>query len=553
MRQFRLPWIRARKRTAPELPLKAPIQLGAMSNGEVFRPRSELQAKTEALILERAEAGARRLGLDRREFLASSMGMATSLWAINLATGCGGGDPQQQPGLGAGATGDGGSPPAGDAGPSASRGDGGYFTVPDDPADPEAVCETMLDASQEFIFDIQTHHVRRANDLYTDFLQDQSHYTQYCGPGALGPVECFDRNEYVRLMFLESDTTVAVLSGLPAVSDAENPITNDEIAETRDIINMLADGTQRLINHHMVLPNQGGTSADAVAAQLEAMQRTQAVFGSIGAWKCYPAWSPNNSAITAQDGWFLDDEATGIPFIQQGIALGVDTFCIHKGLPIPAFSTRYNDPRDVGVVAKRFPQAKFIVYHSGYGNQNAFFEGPYQSGSRRGVDSLITTLRESEIGPGSNVFAELGTTWQLVTTTLAFGSLDSAAHLIGKLLLHVGEDNVVWGTDSIWYGSPQAQIEMFLQFEISEAFQQRYGYPALTMERKRKILGRNAARAYDLDVDAMRCAVTRSELAAAKRLLDEEAGGRRWACFEPPLRTRRDFFKFHRRNGYRPG
>jgi hypothetical protein len=36
-----------------------------------------------------------------------------------------------------------------------------------------------------------------------------------------------------------------------------------------------------------------------------------------------------------------------------------------------------------------------------------------------------------------------------------------AAHGIGKLLAHLGEDNVLWGTDSIWYGSPQDQIQAF--------------------------------------------------------------------------------------------
>ena len=40
---------------------------------------------------------------------------------------------------------------------------------------------------------------------------------------------------------------------------------------------------------------------------------------------------------------------------------------------------------------------------------------------------------------------------------------------IGKLLKHVGEDNVLWGTDSIWYGSPQDQIQAFRTFQIADA------------------------------------------------------------------------------------
>ena len=39
---------------------------------------------------------------------------------------------------------------------------------------------------------------------------------------------------------------------------------------------------------------------------------------------------------------------------------------------------------------------------------------------------------------------------------------------MGKLLKHVGEDNVLWGTDSIWYGSPQDQIQAFRSFQIAD-------------------------------------------------------------------------------------
>ena len=55
-----------------------------------------------------------------------------------------------------------------------------------------------------------------------------------------------------------------------------------------------------------------------------------------------------------------------------------------------------------------------------------------------------------------------------------------AAHVLGKLLSRLGEDRVLWGTDSVWYGPPQTQIMAFRAFEISAGFQHRYGYPALT-------------------------------------------------------------------------
>jgi uncharacterized protein len=67
------------------------------------------------------------------------------------------------------------------------------------------------------------------------------------------------------------------------------------------------------------------------------------------------------------------------------------------------------------------------------------------------------------------------------------------------LLKYLGEDRILWGTDAIWYGSPQDQIQAFRAFEISPEFQERFGYPALTAAIKRKIFGLNAARVYGID------------------------------------------------------
>lgn len=174
-------------------------------------------------------------------------------------------------------------------------------------------------------------------------------------------------------------------------------------------------------------------------------------------------------------------------------------------------------------------------------------------GSTAGVDSLITSLLSAGIGPNQNVYAELGTTWQLVSTNPTIGGPTPAAHVVGKLLKYVGENNVVWGTDSIWYGSPQSQIETFLQFQISPEFQQTYGYPELTIDRKRKILGLNAAAIYGVDPTAIRCAIQGTELAAVKRQLDHDMGKRRWAFNSPILTNRRDFWRLLRRNEFRPG
>jgi hypothetical protein len=122
-------------------------------------------------------------------------------------------------------------------------------------------------------------------------------------------------------------------------------------------------------------------------------------------------------------------------------------------------------------------------------------------------------------------------------TGTSFNNLRSdptqAAHFFGKLMLYLGEDNVCWGTDSIINGGPQPQIEAFRALEIPQSMQDQYGYPALTPERKAKILGLNSAAVYEVDVAAARCEAEMCTVSKLKQELDEEIGPRRWT-FRPP-------------------
>ena len=101
------------------------------------------------------------------------------------------------------------------------------------------------------------------------------------------------------------------------------------------------------------------------------------------------------------------------------------------------------------------------MYHSGY--EPGRVEGPYADNrTGTGVNRLIKWMRDNGIGPNQNVYAELGSTWWTLMR-----SPNEAAHLLGKLLVNVGEDNVLWGTDALFYGSPQDQIQSFRAFQIT--------------------------------------------------------------------------------------
>src|SRR5207248_8219787 len=150
------------------------------------------------------------------------------------------------------------------------------------------------------------------------------------------------------------------------------------------------------------------------------------------------------------------------------------------------------------------PDAQLVAYHSGY-----------EAGRPEAVDRLLRSLDRAGVAPNTNVWAELGSTWWNLMRTP-----DDAAHVLGKLLRRVGEDRVLWGTDSIWYGSPQDQIQAFRAFEITPEFQERFGYPALTKELKAKVLGGNAARLHGVEPVIGRCPpFTRDELERLRRTL----------------------------------
>ena len=108
----------------------------------------------------------------------------------------------------------------------------------------------------------------------------------------------------------------------------------------------------------------------------------------------------------------------------------------------------------------------------------------------------------------------MGTSWWFVMRYP-----DQAAHFLGKLLRYVGEDNVLWGTDCLFYGSPQPMIQAMRAFQISPEFQERYGYPKLTKELKAKILGLNGAALYGVEPNTETCRFTRRDLEQIRRKL----------------------------------
>src|SRR5580704_16519644 len=89
-------------------------------------------------------------------------------------------------------------------------------------------------------------------------------------------------------------------------------------------------------------------------------------------------------------------------------------------------------------------------------------------------------------------------------------------HMLGQMIQVAGADHILWGTDSIWNGSPQSQIERLRRFKIADDLIEQHGYPQLSAEIKDQIFGLNAARLLGVDHQAERKAIKADKLSALR-------------------------------------
>jgi len=146
----------------------------------------------------------------------------------------------------------------------------------------------------------------------------------------------------------------------------------------------------------------------------------------------------------------------------------------------------------------------FVIYHSAlqHGVSEPQFKDPAKVDPVTGdmawhKDLMDIKIRNPKI---DNVYPEIGSFFG----PLVIQHPGLAMHGIGKNIKHYGVDRVLWGTDCIWWGSPQWVIDAFKRFQISDEYCEKYGYKKLTKQDKAKIFGLNAAKLYKVDVKAKR-------------------------------------------------
>ena len=459
---------------------ESPLPLRVVSNEEFLPlPQTEAQRRVEQLIQASGEHLGRAAGLSRRDFLKTTGGMAVALLAMNRVF-------------------------------------GHFFDVLEvEASEPAAFAERMGDSL--FIFDVQTHYVSSGYDPTNAEASRKGAVTKQAllsirrrardmgvNPklgGDQGTIKDLDWVNFIKEVFLDSETSLGLISTPPGPYPQEAVVPPKEMAHIRDEINRVTS-SQRLLAHGLVTPQMG-------KADLEFME-LQAKTLKIDAWKCYTGAPPKGFAY----GWWMDDEKIAYPAWEKARALKIPLVCVHKGLPLGPVED-YNHPRDLIKAAKDFPDLTFLVYHSGFRSAGGIAERFAQTGE---IPWTTEFCRMKQAAGVKNIYMEIGSTFaQLVVT-----HPEICAHLLGQILVAFGEDHLLWGTDSIWWGTPQWQIEAFRRFQIPEPLIERHGYPALTRALKANVFGLNAARVFGINVAAKRQALPGDYVSRMKMAYREE-------------------------------
>ena len=496
--------------------LASPIPTHLISNGEYFPPflQTREQKKVEQRIVDLSTKASRKLGINRRQFLATSVGMASAFIALNEVF------------------------------RKSAFGQDIFQVNPEELYDPSASAGPPSDL---FVFDDQTHIVRGQSLAYgyaigtllrvlaqgetartpnspfpVNPLNAGNNLDEFGEPwGNWNPRLVDDMNwntreywlhNYIKHMFFESQTTVAIISNVASgqgtavegtntgtrnvhEARAQELLTAEQTFACKNFINEMA-GSTRSLGHGLLYMGRG--NIPYLQEQIERFNPD--------AWKGYqnPVAKRDEDPNSSFESWRFDDEELAFPtfeFLRDNykrnghIKPGQNVVAVHKGL---GESSR---PQDIPAAAMAFPELNFVIYHSCI--RPSFFsyaawEDVLSGRLRDGVPDILDVAEFAQtVSPYGNVYAELGTIWASVCATFP----TVGAHILGILFKYLGADRIVWGTDSTWYGDPQWQIEAFWRFRMPDEFRRLYCYPEITHEMKRKVMGLNNARLFRMSPD----------------------------------------------------
>ncbi|MFN0122103.1 MAG: amidohydrolase family protein [Blastocatellia bacterium] len=495
-------WIRKAERDKRKN-VDSPMPTQVVSNEEFApRPQTPKQKQVEELIGEMSTERARKLGLERRDFMRTSMGMATCFLASNLAYGK------------------------------------NYWDVDEIETWEAAPTAEKWPKSEYFIIDVQAHFT---NGMPLRFRNNE--FMKNMGFDLKDDAESYSYRNFVKEMFFDSETSMVVISGVPSVEnnkDKDGKVLEGAargrgilpswlMSEAARQINTLA-GSQRALPQGNLAPNhywdKVANKMDK-AAMLEQMERELKVYG-IKSWKWYCHSDPGRTG----QGFQLDDDNAQW-FIEESRKRGMRTFSCHKGYSYQSRTLGHlANPKDVEKAALRNPDCNFIIYHSAIKHGKSEGENWLElnkydpaTGDFEWHSVLMDIKKRNP--KMNNVYCEIGSFFN----TLAIVHPEMAMHGMGRNIKHYGADHVIWGTDCLWWGSPQWGIDAFKRFQITDEMCEKFGYKKISREDKLKIFGQNAARLYGIDLKAKRNALPADALDKLKVGYLESGGQRENAAY----------------------
>ena len=325
----------------------------------------------------------------------------------------------------------------------------------------------MLD-NDAFVFDCVCHVFNfdkrnafgKPGEMFIDHLYAFHQVLTPPGERVLGPEEFlreWNIDEIARMVFEESGTDMIVAQPLPLTD-----LFYDGLSQWEKCAAMAQKYPDRAVFWGSVNPLEGKKALDL-------MERQVKEYGA-KAFKLYNVRYDYGEPFP----WRMDDRRIAYPVFEKALELGVTTIGVHKGVPLGPQPIESTQAWDMDGAAANFPDINFVIFHVGL---------PF-------IDEICWQLVRFP-----NLYASIAATLNFIVRAPR-----NFAENIGKLMFWCGEDKILYGGETpIWH--PRWALDAFWNFEIPEDLVTGYGYPQLTTQAKKKILGGNLARLMGINVE----------------------------------------------------
>ena len=325
----------------------------------------------------------------------------------------------------------------------------------------------MLD-NDAFVFDCVCHVFNfdkrnafgKPGEMFIDHLYAFHQVLTPPGEPVLGPEEFLREwsiDEIARMVFDESGTDMIVAQPLPLTD-----LFYDGLSQWEKCAAMAQKYPDRAVFWGSVNPLEGKKALDL-------MERQVKEYGA-KAFKLYNVRYDYGEPFP----WRMDDRRIAYPVFEKALELGVTTIGVHKGVPLGPQPIESTQAWDMDGAAANFPDINFVIFHVGL---------PF-------IDEICWQLVRFP-----NLYASIAATLNFIVRAPR-----NFAENIGKLMFWCGEDKILYGGETpIWH--PRWALDAFWNFEIPEDLVTGYGYPQLTTQAKKKILGGNLARLMGINVE----------------------------------------------------